>query len=131
MPAVSSSVLVTSTSARQRRRNRGPCSRRGVPGRSTPDCRHPGRRFDRHGDDLGAAQFAGVKVSVPGLTRPSLSSSLTTSIVTLAVGSEFRTTRKVSSPPASVVVAVSGVTLMPGVSLSMFVTVRSRTVMPS
>ena len=47
-------------------------------------------------------------------------------IVTSAVGWVFSTTVKVAVPPASVVVSPEvGVTVMPAVSLSMFVTVTS------
>ena len=64
-----------------------------------------------------------MKVTLAGLTVPSVASLELTPIVTSAVGCEFRTIVNVAVPPASVVVRPDvGVTVMPAVSLSVLVT---------
>ena len=64
-----------------------------------------------------------MKVTLAGLTVPSVVSFELTPIVTSAVGCEFSTTVNVAVPPASVVVRPDvGVTVMPAVSLSVLVT---------
>ena len=74
----------------------------------------------------GVFQFAGVKVRLTGETVPSLVLLDDKSMVTSAVGSVLSTTVKVSVPPASVVVRPEmGFTVIPGVSLSVLVTVTS------
>ena len=74
----------------------------------------------------------GVKVTLVGLTVPSLVSELESAMVTSAVGWEFRTMVKVSKPPASVVTRPSvGLTVMPALSLSVLVTLTSAASMPS
>ena len=68
-------------------------------------------------------QFAAVKITLAGLTVPSVTSFEIKPIVTSAVGCEVRTTVKVAVPPASLVVSPDvGVTVMPAVSLSRLVT---------
>ena len=80
----------------------------------------------------GEAQLSEVKVKAAGLTVPSPSSELEMAMVTSAVGSVFRTTVKVSVPPASVTTKPSnGSTVIPGLSLSVFVTETSSASTPS
>ena len=67
-----------------------------------------------------------MKVSDAGLTVPSVVSLELSPIVTSAVGCASSTTVNVAVPPASVVVSpLVGVTVMPDVSLSVFVTLTS------
>ena len=74
----------------------------------------------------GMFQLAAVKVSEATETAPSVGSELERLIVTSAVGCEVRTTVKVAAPPASVMASPDvGVTVMPAVSSSAFVTLTS------
>ena len=56
----------------------------------------------------GAFQLSGVKVSAAGATVPSVVSLLDRPMVTLDVGRELSTSRKLAVPPASVVVGGLG-----------------------
>ena len=91
-----------------------------------------GVRDARDGDGLGVLQFAAVNVTEAGLAVPSEALLEDSPMVTVAVGWLFRTTVNVAVPPDSVVTSPDvGVTLMPGVSLSRFVTDTSGTMMRS
>ena len=80
----------------------------------------------------GAFQFNGVKTKEAGDTVPSVVSELDKSIVTVSVGSEFRTTENVSLPPSSVVLRPDvGLTVIPALSLSVLETTTSSTGKPS
>ncbi len=61
---------------------------------------------------------------------PSVVSLVDRPTVTSAVGCASRTTVKVAVPPASVVSPLIGETVMPEVSLSVFVTVTSAALSP-
>src|SRR5215213_9566237 len=63
-------------------------------------------------------QLAAVKMSVAGLTLPSVGSLLLRPIVTFAVGWLSNLTVKVAVPPASLVSPLIADTLMPAVSSS-------------
>src|SRR5437867_1431670 len=68
-------------------------------------------------------QFADVKVIEAGATVRSVRSLDDNPIVTFAVGWLVKTTVNVAVPPASVVVSPDvGVTVIPGTSVSVFVT---------
>jgi hypothetical protein len=69
-------------------------------------------------------QFALVKTRLAGRTVPSVGMLELNAIVTFAVGCVFNATVNVAVPPASVVVSgvVAAVTVIPAVSLSVFVT---------
>ena len=74
----------------------------------------------------GVLQFAAVKVKLVGAAVPSPGSLELSAIVTLAVGCVFSTTVNVAVPPASLVTRPEvGVTVIPAVSLSVFVTETS------
>jgi hypothetical protein len=71
----------------------------------------------------GVFQFAAVNVTLATEMVPSAVLLLLSGIVTLAVGWLFNTTVNDALPPASVVVSPDvGLTVIPAVSLSVFVT---------
>ena len=67
-------------------------------------------------------QFAGVKTAEVGATVPSLVSSDDRAIVTSSSGSESRAIVKVAWSPASLVLPLIALTLIPAVSLFSVVT---------
>ena len=73
----------------------------------------------------GTFQLTFVKVRLAGLTVPSAALLELSAIVTSAVGWLVSTTVNVAVPPASVVGPEIGETVMPAMSLSVFVTVTS------
>src|SRR5690554_191729 len=74
----------------------------------------------------GSSQFVVVKISNDGLTVPSLVSLLERVINTSSVGWLFSTTVNWAVPPASVVTSPAvGLTVIPGLSLSVLVTLTS------
>src|SRR5688500_20157362 len=74
----------------------------------------------------GTFQFCGVNVTEDGETMPSVVSLLVRAIVTLAVGAVSRTIVNVSGSRNSEAIRPStGSTVMPGVSLSRFLTLTS------
>src|SRR5436190_947506 len=76
-------------------------------------------------------QFALVNVTDEAETVPSAVLDEVSEKVTLAVGRELRTTENVAVPPASVVVKPdTGLTVMPGVSSSVFTAVTSAGLRP-
>src|SRR5205085_1499873 len=76
--------------------------------------------------DCGVFQFAAVKVSDDVEIVPSATFELLTPMITSALGWVLRRTENVACPAASVVISPDvGVTVIPGVSLSALVTVRS------
>jgi hypothetical protein len=71
----------------------------------------------------GVFQLADVKVKLAGATVPSVASLELSPIVTSAVGCVLSTTVKLAVPPASLVTRPEvGLTVIPAVSLSWFVT---------
>ena len=79
----------------------------------------------------GVFQLAAVKVNVAGDTVPSVVSLDEMPIVTSAAGCVLSTTVNVAVPPASVVTRPAiGVTVIPAVSLSWFVTETSAAFSP-
>ncbi len=76
-------------------------------------------------------QFAGVNVSEPGATVPSVRSALVTGSVTFATGCVLRTTVNVAVAPHSPVSRPAvGATVIPAMSLSVFVADTSAGFMP-
>ena len=69
----------------------------------------------------GVLQSAAVNARLPELTVPSVVSLFVSRIATLAVGSLFSDTLKVTLPPASLVLPPLATTFTPAVSLSIFV----------
>ena len=69
-----------------------------------------------------AFQLSCVNVNDAGDTVPSSVSLLLKSIATSSVGSEFKTIVKSAWPPASVVSPLTALTVIPALSLSVFVT---------
>ncbi len=79
----------------------------------------------------GKFQFAGVNVSEVGATVPSVTSLELSDIVTSLVGCVFSTTVKIAVCPASLVTRpLVGVTVIPTVSSSTFVTATSAALYP-
>ena len=79
----------------------------------------------------GVFQFRFVNVRLAGPTVPSVVSPELRPTVTSAVGRDVSTTVNVAVPPASVVGPEIGETVIPALSLSVFVTETSLTSSPA